>query len=48
MNVIAAMLLQRFRLETLTDTPPTPRLAVTLRPEGGVRLKLVARTSKLP
>ena len=48
MNVIAAMLLQRFRLEALTETPPTPRLAVTLRPEGGVRLKLVARTSKLP
>lgn len=43
MSVIAAMLLQRFRLATLADTPPTPRLAVTLRPEGGLRLKLEAR-----
>lgn len=44
MTLIAAMLLQRFRLKTLKDTPPTPRLAVTLRPEGGLRLKLEARS----
>ena len=44
MTLIAAVLLQRFRLATLTDTPPTPRLAVTLRPEGGLRLKLALRT----
>ena len=43
MTVIAAMLLQRFRLSTLTDTPPTPSLAVTLRPVGGLRLMLEAR-----
>jgi cytochrome P450 len=43
MTVIAALLLQRFRLATLTDTPPTPRLAVTLRPVGGLRLRLEAR-----
>ena len=43
MTLIAALLLQRFRLSTLTDTPPTPRLAVTLRPQGGLRLKLEAR-----
>lgn len=44
MTLIAAVLLQRFRLAPVTDTPPTPRLAVTLRPEGGLRLKLEART----
>ena len=43
MTVIAALLLQRFRLSTLTDTPPTPHLAVTLRPAGGLRLSLEAR-----
>ena len=43
MTVIAALLLQRFRLSILTDTPPTPRLAVTLRPAGGLRLSLEAR-----
>ena len=43
MTVIAALLLQRFRLTPLTSTPPTPHLAVTLRPVGGLRLKLEAR-----
>ena len=43
MTVIAALLLQRFRLSTLTDTPPTPHLAVTLRPAGGLRLTLETR-----
>jgi cytochrome P450 len=43
MTLIAALLLQRFRLKTLGDTPPAPRLAVTLRPQGGLRLKLWAR-----
>ena len=43
MTVIAALLLQRFRLSTLSDTAPTPLLAVTLRPAGGVRLMLAAR-----
>ena len=36
-------LLQRFRLSTLTDTPPRPLLAVTPRPVGGLRLRLEAR-----
>jgi len=43
MTLIAALLLQRFRLTPINDTAPTPRLAVTLRPEGGLRLKLEAR-----
>ena len=43
MTVIAALLLQRFRLSTPNDTPPTPQLAVTLRPAGGLRLNLEAR-----
>ena len=43
MTVIAALLLQRFRLSTLTNTPPTPHLGVTLRPVGGLRLTLEAR-----
>ena len=43
MTVLAALLLQRFRLSTLNDIPPTPQLAVTLRPAGGLRLNLEAR-----
>lgn len=43
MTVIAARLLQDFRLQTLDAAPPIPRLAVTLRPQGGLRLKLAAR-----
>jgi cytochrome P450 len=43
MTLIAALLLQRFSLKTPTDTAPLPRLAVTLRPQGGVRLTLQAR-----
>ena len=43
MTVIAALLLQRFRLSTVTDTAPTPHLAVTLRPAGGLSLSLEAR-----
>lgn len=44
MTVIAAQVLQRFKLSTLATSPPTPRLAVTLRPEGGLRLKLEDRS----
>ena len=43
MTLIACLLLQRFRLSPVSDAPPTPRLAVTLRPVGGLRLKLEAR-----
>lgn len=43
MTLIAAMLLQRFEL--LPSGPlPRPRLAVTLRPEGGLHLNLKARS----
>ncbi len=43
MTLIAAMLLRRFVLQPLTDAPPTPRLAVTLRPLGGLSLTLTPR-----
>lgn len=43
MTLIAARLLQRFRLSPCNTEPPRPKLAVTLRPEGGVRLCLEAR-----
>ena len=43
MTLIACLLLQRFRLSPVSDAPPTPRLAVTLRPEGGLRLRLHPR-----
>ena len=43
MTLIAALVLQRFSLAPLSETPPTPRMAVTLRPEGGLRLRLTAR-----
>jgi cytochrome P450 len=39
MTLIAAMLLQRYTLALPAGTPPAvPRLHVTLRPQGGVRL----------
>lgn len=44
MTLIAARLLQRFRLSPGTTQPPRPKLAVTLRPEGGVRLRLDLRS----
>lgn len=43
MTLIAARLLQRFRLSPCSVEPPRPKLAVTLRPEGGVRLRLGRR-----
>jgi cytochrome P450 len=43
MTLIAARLLQRFRLSPCTTEPPRPKLAVTLRPQGGVRLCMEAR-----
>ncbi len=43
MQVLAAQLLQRFHLSTVPGAAePVPRLAVTLRPAGGLRLKLEA------
>jgi cytochrome P450 len=43
MTLIAALLLQRFSLAPLSATPPQAKLAVTLRPVGGLRLRLAAR-----
>lgn len=43
MTLIAALVLQRFELIPTSTEPPKPRMAVTLRPEGGLRLKLKAR-----
>lgn len=41
MQVLAAQLLQRFRLLPIEgEAEPVPRLAVTLRPAGGLRLRL--------
>ena len=46
MTLIAALLLQRFTLSPMGDTPPKPRMAVTLRPEGGLTLRLAARVKQ--
>ncbi|MBL8278763.1 MAG: cytochrome P450 [Pelomonas sp.] len=43
MTLIAALVLQRFTLSPVGSTPPKPRMAVTLRPEGGMRLRLARR-----
>jgi len=43
MTLIAAMLLQRYRVETDHAPMPEPRLNVTLRPSAPVRLRLVRR-----
>lgn len=43
MTLIAALLLQRFELAPADTAVPRPRMAVTLRPEGGLRLRLTRR-----
>jgi cytochrome P450 len=43
MTLIAAMLLQRYRIEPSTAPMPAPRLSVTLRPESPIRLRLLRR-----
>ncbi|MDG0831794.1 cytochrome P450 [Pelomonas saccharophila] len=43
MTLIAALLLQRFELSPVSQEAPKPRMAVTLRPEGGLRLTLQRR-----
>ena len=40
MTLVAALLLQRFELQPGNAAAPKPRLAVTLRPEGGLTLAL--------
>jgi len=40
--IVLAMILQRFRLQPL-DEPVRPRPALTLRPDGGLRVRLLAR-----
>ncbi|PTT81196.1 cytochrome P450, partial [Pelomonas sp. HMWF004] len=44
MTLIAALVLQRFTLNPVSAEPPKPRMAVTLRPEGRLVLRLAART----
>ncbi len=43
MTLVAALLLQRFELQPGNAAAPKPRLAVTLRPEGGLTLALQPR-----
>ena len=43
MTLIAALVLQRFEMRPVGTEPPKPRMAVTLRPDGGLRLNLTAR-----
>ncbi|MDR7298304.1 cytochrome P450 [Pelomonas aquatica] len=43
MTLIAALVLQRFELSPVSTEAPKPRMAVTLRPEGGLTLRLAAR-----
>lgn len=43
MTLIAALLLQRFELAPASADTPRPRMAVTLRPEGGLHLRLVGK-----
>jgi cytochrome P450 len=43
MTLIAAMLLQRYRIEATQASMPEPRLNVTLHPSAPVRLRLVRR-----
>ncbi|MFG6415902.1 cytochrome P450 [Roseateles sp. DC23W] len=46
MTLIAALLLQRFELAPVGTEAPKPRMAVTLRPEKGLRLTLIGRTPR--
>jgi cytochrome P450 len=48
MTLIAALMLQRFHLSPVEAGPPEPRMAVTLRPAGGLRLRLAARAPQQP
>lgn len=43
MTLIAALVLQRFELSPVGNEAPKPRMAVTLRPDGGLTLHLKAR-----
>lgn len=43
MTLIAALVLQRFELSPAGPEVPKPRMAVTLRPEGGLTLRLTRR-----
>jgi cytochrome P450 len=48
MQLIAALLLQRYRLAPLDAAPaPKPQLRVTLRPLGGLRLCLIERQGQV-
>ncbi len=45
MTLIATLMLQRFELSPVGSELPKPRMAVTLRPDGGLTLRLKARTA---
>jgi len=42
--LILATVIQRFRLDWQSDRPVVPRPSITLRPQGGVWVKLLARS----
>jgi len=42
--LILATIAQRFRLEWQSDRPVVPLPSITLRPKGGVWVKLLPRT----
>ena len=42
-QIILAGLLQRFRFELATDAPVEPEPLITLRPRGGVPLRVLPR-----
>lgn len=46
MSLVAALVLQAFELSPSGDPAPRLRLAVTLRPAGGLRLRLTPRSTR--
>lgn len=47
MTLVAAMLLQRYELQTVPGEPaPQPELNVTLRPAAPLRLRLLRRRTR--
>jgi cytochrome P450 len=47
-TLIAAMLVQRFRLELDAETQIVPSATVTLRPRGGLPMLVTARRRRFP
>jgi cytochrome P450 len=44
-KIVLAMLLQRFRMELPDGTRVDPRIAITMAPRGGLRMKVRDRRS---